>query len=528
MWPATVRASCRLSLQGRRFCRQPRSRSSTRRLKVADLDLLADIRAGVDKALAEGTTLREFRRELEPLLKKKGWWGRKSVVDPLTGESVEAQLGSPQRLETIFRTNLRTAYANGHWDSIQRTKERRPYLRYAAVMDDRTRPEHRAWHGTVLPVDDPWWETHAPPNGWNCRCRVIAVSERMLQRQGWQVSERPASPTRPVLNKRTGEVAQVPVGIDLGWDYNPGAGASRAAVLAQGAADRVEAQRAAEKPKKPRAKKQSGPKPVTAAAVKREIAKDRRADFSKQAAAHKAEAGYVDTRSPQAAKARRYTTGDYHMINSKLRRGESISKSERDILLEMKAISTALDDRLLWRGLSVRSDDLGKAATGDTGIYEAPVSTTTAVLETGQFGSGALAAIRVKKGTRGVIWNDVELEVTLLPGTRWRVTKTETVMIDGEEKRLINVEVEGGDYDSKFAKIEGMAANAKDPEHPPGWRPSHDYTPEEIAERQKRLDSEDSTFIKLKPGTDYEAADPRDQPRLDRTLAQLRDLGFIK
>ena len=100
-------------------------------------------------------------------------------------------------------------------------------------------------------------------------------------------------------------------------------------------------------------------------------------------------------------------------------------------------------------------------------------------------------------------------------------------MIDGEEKRLINVEVEGGDYDSKFAKIEGMAANAKDPEHPPGWRPSHDYTPEEIAERQKRLDSEESGIIWLKPGTD-EARDPRDQPRLDRVNAQLRELGFIK
>ena len=145
-----------------------------------------------------------------------------------------------QRLETIFRTNLHTAYANGHWDSIQRTKERRPYLRYAAVMDDRTRPEHRAWHGTVLPVDDPWWETHAPPNGWNCRCRVIAVSERMLQRQGWQVSERPASPTRPVLNKRTGEVAQVPVGIDLGWDYNPGNGAARRAEVSRLFAERLE------------------------------------------------------------------------------------------------------------------------------------------------------------------------------------------------------------------------------------------------------------------------------------------------
>ena len=91
-------------------------------------------------------------------------------------------------------------------------------------------------------------------------------------------------------------------------------------------------------------------------------------------------------------------------------------------------------------------------------------------------------------------------------------------------QRFVNVEVEGGEYD----KMEGMAANAQDPERPPGWRPWHDHTPEEIAERQKRLDSEDSTFIKLKPGTDDKAADPSDQPRLDRARAQLRELGFIK
>ena len=208
--------------------------------KVADLDLLADIRGAVDKALAEGTTLRDFRRELEPLLKKKGWWGRGEVVDPTTGELVEAQLGSPQRLETIFRTNLRTAYANGHWDSIERTKSRLPYLRYTAVMDERTRPEHAAWHGTILPVDDEWWETHTPPNGWNCRCRLIPLSATQMRRAGWEVSERPASPLRPVLNKRTGEVVQVPVGIDLGWDYNPGRGIERRAEVSRLFAQRLE------------------------------------------------------------------------------------------------------------------------------------------------------------------------------------------------------------------------------------------------------------------------------------------------
>ena len=54
------------------------------------------------------------------------------------------------------------------------------------------------------------------------------------------MSERPASPLRPVLNKRTGETVQVPVGIDLGWDYNPGRGIERRAEVSRLFAQRLE------------------------------------------------------------------------------------------------------------------------------------------------------------------------------------------------------------------------------------------------------------------------------------------------
>lgn len=193
--------------------------------KAMSLDILEDIRAAVDAAIAEGITVEEFRRRLEPTLRAKGWWGRRRVVDPLTGEEREMQLGSPRRLRTIYHANLRTAHAAGRWEQIQRTKRRRPYLRYVAILDDRTRPHHRAWHGTVLPADHPWWREHYPPNGWNCRCTVQQLSERDLERFGYEVSDRPPDTgiTRTWTNPRTGEVRRVPLGIDPGWDYNPGA-----------------------------------------------------------------------------------------------------------------------------------------------------------------------------------------------------------------------------------------------------------------------------------------------------------------
>lgn len=195
--------------------------------KAMRLDILADIRSAVDEAIAGGMTFPQFRERLEPLLRAKGWWGRQPEIDPQTGERRMVQLGSPRRLRIIYQTNLRTALSAGRWERAQRVKALRPYLRYAAVLDTRTRPQHRDWHGTVLPVDHPWWKTHYPPNGWNCRCIVMQLSERDLARNGWKVGDAPEVRTRPWRNRRTGETIDVPEGIDPGFGYNVGRAAAR-------------------------------------------------------------------------------------------------------------------------------------------------------------------------------------------------------------------------------------------------------------------------------------------------------------
>lgn len=190
--------------------------------KVACRDLLADIRRAVDQAIKEGWTKERFQRELKPTLIARGWWGRREMTDPLTGERREVQLGSPRRLAIIYDTNLRTSHAAGRWEQIQRVKADRPYLRYCAVMDRRTRPQHRGWNGTILPVDHSFWSTHYPPNGWRCRCFVVSLSERELARRGDAVSNDPVITTRPWVHQRTGQVLDVPAGIDPGFGYNPG------------------------------------------------------------------------------------------------------------------------------------------------------------------------------------------------------------------------------------------------------------------------------------------------------------------
>lgn len=73
----------------------------------------------------------------------------------------------------------------------------------------------------ILPVDDPFWNSWYPPNGWGCKCWVRQITRREAETRGIDAS--PEVPTRQRINRRTGEIRQVPVGIDPGWESNPGA-----------------------------------------------------------------------------------------------------------------------------------------------------------------------------------------------------------------------------------------------------------------------------------------------------------------
>lgn len=191
--------------------------------KSAGFDVLVDIHEALVAAASEGKTEREFSRDLTPILQAKGWWGRRDVVDPETGETVTAQLGSLRRLRTIFQTNLRVSYAAGHWAAFERQKLDRPWLRYVAILDRKTRPEHAARHNLCLPVDHPYWDTWAPPCGWNCRCTLQSLSDRDVERMRSQLRfEPPMDTMRTWTNRRTGETVTIPVGIDPGWGHNPG------------------------------------------------------------------------------------------------------------------------------------------------------------------------------------------------------------------------------------------------------------------------------------------------------------------
>ncbi len=190
--------------------------------KAMQLDLLQDIRAAVDAALVEGTTLQTFQQRLRPNLVQRGWWGKQEVTDPVTGEKVLAQLGSPRRLKVIYDTNLRTAHAEGQWQRIQAARATLPYLMYDHIPSPWERPEHAAWDGLVLRVDDPWWLRHMPVKAWGCKCRVIQLGDRQLKQLGVEAGQAPEESWTEYTNQRSGETQRVPAGVDPAFNYPPG------------------------------------------------------------------------------------------------------------------------------------------------------------------------------------------------------------------------------------------------------------------------------------------------------------------
>lgn len=204
--------------------------------KMARLDLLATMKQSLDRALAEGRTYESWAKDVTPTLAKEGWWGL--VEDKgLTGTSRPVFIG-PRRLRTIYDTNMRMSRAAGQWARFQASKRDRPYIRYSAILDLRTRPEHTRWHGTILPIEHPWWQTHFPPCGWHCRCTAMSLSEADLKRRGWVVNDAPPPdlrPARPFWRTGASAPSMIPAGIDPGFAYNPGIAAMQAAAEKVGA-----------------------------------------------------------------------------------------------------------------------------------------------------------------------------------------------------------------------------------------------------------------------------------------------------
>lgn len=175
---------------------------------AAKADLLADLAGAVDAAIAQGETLAQFRKRFKQIVSDRGWHG-------WTGEGSKA--GEAWRTRVIYETNLLTSYSAGRLAQLKAGGYR--YWMYKHSDSVRhPRPHHQALNGVVRPAEDAFWQTHYPPNGWGCRCRVVGVDGPASAKRLGGDMNKPLPEGWDEINPKTGE----PVGIDKGWGYVPG------------------------------------------------------------------------------------------------------------------------------------------------------------------------------------------------------------------------------------------------------------------------------------------------------------------
>lgn len=157
-------------------------------------DLLHDLAKAVTKAIENGGTIEQFRKDFDAIVERSGW----------------AYKGERNwRTRVIYRTNMSTSYAAGRLSQLRDPELQKvaPYWMYRHGGSADPRPQHLKWDRLTLPADHPFWASHYPPNGWGCSCYVTAVSRATAERQQGRFEEPPAD--------QRGD-------IDPGWDHAPG------------------------------------------------------------------------------------------------------------------------------------------------------------------------------------------------------------------------------------------------------------------------------------------------------------------
>jgi len=112
---------------------------------------------------------------------------RLTLPDFLSMEWLEkSPVLTANRLETIYRTNLQSAFNEGHMASMRspEVKAVAPLVKINEITDSRSRDHHAAMNGYINTVEYIDRMQLRPPNGFNCRGDVIVVSWTEAERLG--------------------------------------------------------------------------------------------------------------------------------------------------------------------------------------------------------------------------------------------------------------------------------------------------------------------------------------------------------
>ncbi len=150
--------------------------------------LRAKIKKSAEKAFTEGATYDDW-------------------LDEITLDGFEVK--NPHYLRTNFRSAVDNARAAARWHEMQELADVFPYLCYETAGDEAVRESHKVLDGVVLPINDSFWDTYYPPNGWNCRCTVEQLSDGEAEDEPKFGNPAPTIAIDSAWQKNTGQDNQI-------------------------------------------------------------------------------------------------------------------------------------------------------------------------------------------------------------------------------------------------------------------------------------------------------------------------------
>ena len=127
--------------------------------KITDVNVTEKIFKQMSNTLENGGTFKDWKKDVDKILSESG---------------LKLNEGY---LTTVFRTNMNHAYNAGIHLKVDKYKERYPYYRYCGILDGREQQHTKELDGKIFKVGTPEADKYFPPNGFNCRCYTVSLTE---------------------------------------------------------------------------------------------------------------------------------------------------------------------------------------------------------------------------------------------------------------------------------------------------------------------------------------------------------------
>ena len=167
---------------------------------VQNAQQLADFRRAVDRYIAEGRSVQEFRKEFDDIARRYGW----------------SYNGSRNwRSEVIANTNAFSAYGWGRWEQLNNPElmRFRPFRQIIPGGSIEPNLKHAYLTGLVLPADDPIWDSLGPPPwDYGCKHQIVALGKEEAERRG--ISRGKDIQVERLRERQTGRQIQVVSGVN--------------------------------------------------------------------------------------------------------------------------------------------------------------------------------------------------------------------------------------------------------------------------------------------------------------------------